>query len=110
VVGSGVALPQQILALVLFNVCFVLPLLAIVATLWIAGDHADQVLARVRAFLQGNWPLLLSMAALVAGMFVIFLGASAFAASQRGDVGSAARSLRHLLHLHNPPLRPSHKG
>jgi cytochrome c biogenesis protein CcdA len=110
IVGSGMELPQQVFLLLVFNVCFVLPLLAIGATLWIAGEHAEEVLARVRAFLQRNWPLLLSMAALVAGLFVTFLGATAFAAAQNGDVGTAARTLRHLLHLHNPPPVRSHKG
>jgi cytochrome c biogenesis protein CcdA len=106
IVGSGVGAPQQISLLVLFNVCFVLPLIGIVMTLWIAGDHADEVLARVRAFLQRNWPLLLSMAALVAGLFVIFLGVSAFAATKRGDLGTAARTVRHIFHLHTPSPPP----
>jgi cytochrome c biogenesis protein CcdA len=103
IVGSGLPVPEQLVLLLMFNVCFVLPLIGIWLTLWIAGDHADEVLANVRGFLQANWPLLLSMAALVAGVFVIFLGTSAFIATKNGDLGTAARSLRHLLHLHNPP-------
>ena len=69
-------------------------------TLWIAGDRADEVLGRFRAALQRTWPVLLSMAALVAGLFVVFLGASAFAAATHGGIGRVARHLRHLLHLH----------
>jgi cytochrome c biogenesis protein CcdA len=100
IVGSGQPPVQQLALLVLFNICFVLPLLAILGTLWIAGDHAEVVLRDVRAFLQQNWPVLLSMAALVAGMVVTFLGASALAAGGHGPVGRQARRLRHLLHLH----------
>jgi cytochrome c biogenesis protein CcdA len=100
IVGSGQPVAQQMALLVLFNICFVLPLLAIVGTLWIAGDRADVVLRNVRALLQRNWPVLLSVAALVAGIIVTFLGASALAAGQHGPVGSTARHVRHLLHLH----------
>jgi cytochrome c biogenesis protein CcdA len=100
IVGSGLAGSQQLALLVLFNVCFVLPLVAILLTLWIAGDRADAVLGRFRAHLQRYWPILLSMAALVAGLFVVFLGASAFAAATHGGIGRIARHLRHLLHLH----------
>jgi hypothetical protein len=40
------------------------------------------------------------MAALVAGLVVTFLGASALAAGGHGPVGTQARHIRHLLHLH----------
>src|SRR5579875_1515148 len=48
IVGSGAGAARQMVLLVLFNVCFVLPLLAIVATLWLAGDRAAQILGRWR--------------------------------------------------------------
>jgi cytochrome c biogenesis protein CcdA len=74
VVGSGYTLPRQIFLLVLFNVCFVLPLIAIAAVLAVAGDRAEDVLGRVRNFLRANWPRVLAGVALVAGLFVISLG------------------------------------
>ena len=37
IVGSGVGPARQVILLLLFNVCFVLPLLVIVATLWFGG-------------------------------------------------------------------------
>src|SRR2546421_6895079 len=43
IVGSGLDPVRQLILLVLFNVCFVLPLLGVVATLWLAGDRADRV-------------------------------------------------------------------
>jgi cytochrome c biogenesis protein CcdA len=74
VVGSGYPLPRQIFLLVLFNVCFVLPLIAIAAVLAVAGDRAEDLLGRVRNFLRDNWPRVLAGVALVAGLFVILLG------------------------------------
>jgi cytochrome c biogenesis protein CcdA len=74
IVGSGPGPIHQVLLLLLFNVCFVLPLLGILATLWWAGDRANEVLSRWRAFLQKHWPVLLSGLALLAGAFVTVLG------------------------------------
>ncbi|HEY2771087.1 MAG TPA: GAP family protein [Solirubrobacteraceae bacterium] len=88
-VGSGLGPVHQLILLALFNVCFVLPLLGILATLWWAGDRATEVLGRWRAFLQRHWPVLLSGVALVAGLIVIGLGVT-------GLTGRAR--VRHLLH------------
>ncbi len=99
IVGFGLDPGTQLALLVLFNVCFVLPLIAIVATLWIAGEDADDVLTRFRDFLQRNWPVLLAGAALLAGVFVVTLGATAFVAKAHGKLGSLARHLRHLMHI-----------
>jgi cytochrome c biogenesis protein CcdA len=74
IVGSGVSITRQIFLLVLFNVCFILPLLAIAVVLAVAGDGAEALLARVRDRLRANWPRLLAGVALVAGLFVILLG------------------------------------
>ena len=51
VVGSGVGVGRQLFLIVLFNVCFVLPLVAIVVTLTVAGDAAKQPLAAARRWL-----------------------------------------------------------
>jgi cytochrome c biogenesis protein CcdA len=74
IVGSGLGPIHQLFLLVLFNLCFVAPLLVILGTLWWAGDRADEILGRWRAFLQRHWPVLLSGLALLAGIFVIVLG------------------------------------
>jgi len=100
IVGSGLAPGTQFAMLVLFNFCFVLPLIAIVATLWIAGDEAEQVLARFRDFLQRYWPVLLASAALLAGLFAVTIGATAFVARSHGRFGGIARHLRLLFHVH----------
>ncbi len=73
-VGSGLSPVHQLLLLLLFNVCFVFPLLGIMATLFFAGDHAERFLSAGRNFLQRHWPAVLSIVALMAGLFVIGLG------------------------------------
>jgi cytochrome c biogenesis protein CcdA len=74
IVGSGLGPVHQLFLLLLFNLCFVLPLLGILATLSFAGERADELLGTGRRFLQRYWPVLLSGLALLAGVFVIVLG------------------------------------
>jgi cytochrome c biogenesis protein CcdA len=93
VIGSRLDFVRQVLVLVLFNVCFVLPLLGAIATLWIFGDRAAPKLARARDFLQRYWPVLLSGLALIAGALAITLGATGIAARVHGRLG---RFFRHF--------------
>jgi cytochrome c biogenesis protein CcdA len=98
IVGSGFDPARQVVLLVLFNVCFVLPLLLIVGTLALAGDQSQQLLATGRDWLQRHWPGLLAGLALLAGLIVVLLGASGLAAFGHGRIGRLARRLRHLIH------------
>jgi cytochrome c biogenesis protein CcdA len=98
IVGSGLDPARQIVLLVLFNICFVLPLIGIVATLTFAGDRAERLLSAWRDFLQRRWPALLAGLALLAGIFVILLGATGFAGRAHGGFGRIARRVRRLLH------------
>jgi cytochrome c biogenesis protein CcdA len=97
IVGSGLGPVHQLFLLLLFNVCFVLPLLVILATLWLAGDRAAEVLGRWRAFLQRHWPVLLSGLALIAGLFVITLGVTGLAGRAR-----VRRFIRHIAATMHP--------
>ncbi len=97
IVGSGLGLPRQVVLLVLFNVCFVLPLIAILATLAIAGDRAKQLLASGRQKLEAHWPTALAAVFLVAGAFVTLLGATGLAGLGHGHFGRFARHVRHIL-------------
>ncbi len=97
VVGSGLGPVRQFLLLVIFNVCFVLPLIGIVLTLAFAGEHAEQLLTRGRDFLQQHWPALLAGLALTAGAIVAALGATGLAGGSPGDLGELARRLHHRL-------------
>ncbi len=100
IVGSGLDPARQVTLLVLFNLCFVLPLVAIMATLALAGDQAGRVLAAGRGFLQRHWPALLAGLALVAGLFVVALGVTGIGVVHRGRFGRFSRHFRRILHLH----------
>jgi cytochrome c biogenesis protein CcdA len=97
IVGSGQSITRQVLLLVLYNVCFVAPIVGIYATLTLAGDRADVYLARARGLLQKHWPMLLAVVALIAGAFTIFLGATGLVGHTHGGVGRLARKLHKLL-------------
>ena len=98
IVGSGIDLPGQVALLVLFNVCFVLPLGGILAVLTFAGDRAKGMLARARKRLEAHWPTTLAVIFLVAGVFVIMLGATGLFGMGHGRVGRFARHLRRIIH------------
>lgn len=102
IVASPLGPARQVILLVLFNVCFVLPLVAITAVLWLAGDRANDVLASLRDFLQRHWPTMLAVVALVAGTFVILLGTSAIAGGHHGRLARFARHVNRILHLKPP--------
>jgi cytochrome c biogenesis protein CcdA len=98
IVGSGLGPTRQVFCLVLFNVCFVAPLLGILGTLQFAGDQADRWLAVGRNFLQRHWPVLLAGLALIAGAFILLLGVTAFGSSTENRLGRFFRRFHHLLH------------
>jgi cytochrome c biogenesis protein CcdA len=98
VVGSGQDVVRQIVLIVLFNICFIAPLLAIVATLTFAGPNAVRWLIRGREFLERRWPTVLAVLALIAGIFVTLLGVTGLAQSHHNDFGTLSRHLRRLLH------------
>jgi cytochrome c biogenesis protein CcdA len=93
IVGSGLGPVRDLVCLVLFNLCFISPLLAILAVLTFAGDRADELLSKARGFLQRHWPAVLAGLALAAGLFVVALGLTGLAASH----SSLARRLHHTL-------------
>jgi hypothetical protein len=98
IVGSGSGVIHQIGLLVLFNVCFVAPLLAILVILTFAGPNAQKLLATGREKLEAHWPTVLAVLALVAGVFVTVLGVTGLASLRHDDFGQSARRLRHLFH------------
>jgi cytochrome c biogenesis protein CcdA len=98
VVGSDVGVTRQLFLILLFNVCFVLPLIGIVATLTFAGPRAERMLATGRRFLERHWPAVLAGLAVFAGVFVILLGATGIAGESHNHFGHLARRLRSILH------------
>ncbi|MEO6858895.1 MAG: GAP family protein [Solirubrobacteraceae bacterium] len=98
IVGSGLGIFRQIMLLVLFNLCFIAPLLGILATLTFAGPNAQRMLTTGREKLEANWPTVLAVLALLAGLFVTLLGITGLGSMRRDHLGGFARRLRHLLH------------
>ncbi len=97
VVGSGQGIVSQVILIVIFNVCFIAPLLGITATLAFAGPDAQRMLVRGRQTLEAHWPAALALVALLAGLFVTALGATGLASLHHNDLGTAARHIRRFL-------------
>ena len=100
VVGANVNVVRIVILLVIFNVCFILPLLAILAVLHFAGRDAHLLLTRGREWLEERWPTVLAVLALLAGVIVTTLGVTGLASSHHNDFGTFSRSVRKALHLH----------
>jgi cytochrome c biogenesis protein CcdA len=98
VVGSGLGPARQVVLLVLFNLCFVVPLIAIVVTLSLAGDRAQGILTTVRDFLQRRWPALLSGLLLAAGVFIVLLGVTGLGGRAHNRFGHFLRRFHRVLH------------
>ncbi len=101
VVGADLDVLQVVVLLVVFNVCFIAPLLGIVATLTFAGPDAQRMLTRGRVWLEARWPAVLAILALAAGLIVTLLGVTGLASSHHNDFGTFSRHLRRVLHLHS---------
>lgn len=97
VVASSTSIPHQILLIVIYNVCFVLPLLVIVLMLTVLGERTVQILSAARQYLRRRWPTIVGVVALIAGAFVITLGVTGLAGRAPGSVGKVSRSVRHVI-------------
>jgi cytochrome c biogenesis protein CcdA len=76
IVASTAKLPEEILLLVLYNLAFVLPLLAIIVVLIVARERADPWLRKGGAWLQRRWPVVLAGLLLFVGSVLAVLGGS----------------------------------
>ena len=94
ILGAGLGPLRDLVLLLLFNVCFVSPLLAILATLTFGGDQADRMIATGRNFLQRHWPAVLAGLALIAGVFVVLLGVTGLASSHSPLIRRLHQTLR----------------
>ena len=74
IVASSATVPQQIGLLALYNLAFVLPMVAIVVVLLVAGKGADPLLERAGAWLQRRWPVVLASLLLFVGSALTILG------------------------------------
>ncbi len=100
VVGAGLNRGQEIGLLLIFNLCFVAPLLGILATLIFAGSHAQRALRLGRLFLERFWPHLLAVLIALVGAVAILIGASGLVAAGHGSLSRLIRHIRqHIFHL-----------
>jgi cytochrome c biogenesis protein CcdA len=97
IVASGFGPLRQLVALGVYNVGFVLPLILMIAILVIAPAQAASILGGARAWLERRWPALLAILALVAGLFVTALGVTGLASGQPGTVGRVSRRVRRVI-------------
>lgn len=74
IVASNASVAQEIVLLVLYNVAFVLPLLAIIMLMLFAGERADPWLQEGGAWLQRRWPVVLASLLLFVGSVLTALG------------------------------------
>jgi cytochrome c biogenesis protein CcdA len=81
ILGADLGPVRGLVLLLLFNLCFVLPLLAIIATLTFAPDKSDRLLCSGRSFLQRHWPAVFAGLAFAAGLFVVLLGLTGLGAN-----------------------------
>ena len=101
IVGANLDVMRIVFLLVIFNLCFIAPLLGIVGTLTFAGPNAQRALAARREWLEARWPAVLAVLALLAGLIVTLLGVTGLAYAHHNDFGTFSRRLRHYLHLHS---------
>lgn len=97
IVGSGLSLADEVILVAVYNLCFALPLLGIVATLVLAGDRAVEILARLRDFMRQHWPVIAAAVALLAGLFVTTLGVTGLGQAAGGRAGRLSRRIRGVL-------------
>jgi len=97
IVGSGVGLDRQLLLVLVYCFCFVVPLLGIVLALSVAGDAAVERLRRLRESARAHWPAVAAGAALLAGTFVMVLGITGLTERGQGTVGHVSRQVRHII-------------
>ena len=83
--------------ILIFNVAFVLPLLAIIAILALAGSDAQGMLVSARKWLEQHWPVTLAVVGLIAGLFCVFIGITGLVGLHHSHAGSVARRLRGII-------------
>jgi cytochrome c biogenesis protein CcdA len=76
ILGAADDTPAQLSLLALYNLCFILPLLAVLITLLIAGERADERFIRAREITERCWP-----EAFAAVLFVLGLVVAGFASA-----------------------------
>ena len=74
VLGSSVSGPSKVFLLVLYNVIYVLPLIAIVVVRAIMGEKGAELLVPISAWIETRWPVIAAPIAVVAGAALTVYG------------------------------------
>ena len=74
VLGSSVSAPSKISLLVLYNLVYVLPLVAIVVIRAVMGEKGAELLLPITTWLQTHWPIVVAPVAVAAGAAVTVFG------------------------------------
>ena len=98
ILGSGLGVVRGLVLLLVFNICFILPLLALLAVLTFGGKRTDRILCDVRSFLQRRWPHLLAGLIGLVGIVALFFGITGLVSGVHGRFGHFVGHVRKLLH------------
>jgi cytochrome c biogenesis protein CcdA len=79
IVAADLDFPRSVLCLLVFNLCFIAPLVGIWAVLRFAPDRSEHLLGRARDSMEQRWPVLLACVLALAGVFAVWLGATGLA-------------------------------
>ncbi len=71
---SGFSVSVRVAMLAVYNVVFVLPLVAILIAVGVLGGNANRVLMQANQWLQAHWPVLLAGLGLIIGIVILALG------------------------------------
>lgn len=79
IIGSGLSLASELLLVVVFNVVFIAPVLAMIAALALAGERATPHLRRAGDWLRRGAPLIFAALTLIVGSVLTVLGVTGLA-------------------------------
>jgi cytochrome c biogenesis protein CcdA len=100
ILASSLGPIRELGLLIVFNVCFVLPLIAIILVLTFAGERSTEILTRWRDFLERRWPVITAVLLIIVGVLSLLFGATGLAAQGHNRFGRFFRHVRHMFHLH----------
>ena len=75
IAASPASVPEEVMLLVVYNIAFVVPMLAIVVVLLVGGQRTDRWLQAGGAWVQRRWPVTLAVLLMLIGSILTILGA-----------------------------------
>lgn len=80
VLGRTGGVADHLVLVGVYNLCFVLPLIAILATILLAGEKAEALLTRGREAAERRWPVVFAGLLLLVGIVLVLVGVLAVSA------------------------------